>query len=225
MLIVSHLGLVLTHVVAAPSGPWPTQEGPDNAPPPILVETAHDQLALPYLGWLKLTHNYHFPTNRVGQPEARLEVRLLDEDGQAFRTLSLPDPKAPARVRQRQALLASWLTEDQPVAPRQGERIPAPSQKVPTVSVWEPVPNENRLLHLGRVPENELPRDRPVFRPSVWSLVLVRSLARHLCRSHGAQHAEITRRSREAIPPRVLFAPEAPPEMEDLQSVYGRLPR
>src|SRR5262249_17355408 len=151
------------------SGPWPMGEGPDMAPPPIMVETAQQQLALPYLSWLKLTHNYHFPSNRVGLPEAFLEVNLLDEEGEVLQNLRFPDPKAPTSVRRRQALATRWLIEDQPVAPRQGERIPAPGSKVPEVSIWEQVPGETRRLSLEKVPENEIPRDRPVFRPSAWS--------------------------------------------------------
>jgi hypothetical protein len=75
------------------------------------------------------------------------------------------------------------------------------------------------------VPENEVPKDRPVFRPSEWSLLVVRSLTRHLCALHGAAAAEAVRHSREALPPRILFERELLPQMEDLQSNYGRLPR
>jgi hypothetical protein len=225
LLIAFHLGSVLIHVVAAPSGPWPSMEGPDMAPPPQVSIQPDQEVAAPYLSRIKMTHNYHFPSNRAGMPGAFLEVQLKDKEGEVFKTVRFPDPQASAAVRRRQALATRWLTEDAPVTPRQGERIPAPNAKVPEVPIWSPVPEEQRKLTLTWVPENETPRDRPVFRPTEWSMLMVRSLARCLCRQYGAESAEVVRRSREAIPPRILFEQEAPPPMEDLESNFGRLPR
>jgi hypothetical protein len=224
--IVVHLAALVVHAAAAPSGPWPGMEGADMAPPPAFLQGADQSMALPYLARIKMTHNYHFPSNRTGLPEAFLEVRLLDAKGEALQTVHFPDPQAPPRVRQRQALAARWLIEDRPLERSSwGERIPAPNQKVPEVPVWAPVPEQERKLQLAWVPEHEVPKDRPVFRPSDWSLVVVRSVARHLCKVHGAASAEVVRHSREAIPPRILFERELPPQMEELQSAFGRLPR
>jgi hypothetical protein len=226
LLIVFHFAAVAVHVAAAPSGPWPGPEGPDLAPPPHLARIADEHIALPWLRTIKLTHNHHFASNRPGAPEAALEVRLLDGQGEVFRTVRFPHPQAPAWVRQRQALAARWLTEDRPVErPAWGERIPAPNQKAPEVPIWTGAGETPRKLDLTWLPEHELPRDRPVFRPSEWSLIVVRSLARHECRLHGAASARLVRLSREAIPPRILFERETPPEMGDLESHYGRLPR
>jgi hypothetical protein len=225
LLIAYHLGCVLLNVLAAPSGPWPAMEGADMAMPPALVGNLHTEVALPYLRLVKLTHNYHFNSNRVGQPEAFLEVELQDEEGEVIKTVRFPDPKAPSSVRQRQAALAHYVTEDQPIQPSMIEKIPAPNRKIPEIPIWEGVPGDQRKLTLARIPENEVPRDRPVFRPSEWSLIVVRSLGRYLCREHGASRAEIVRKSKEPIPPRILQERQDPPETEELSSSYGRLPR
>jgi hypothetical protein len=220
-----HLGAVVVHVVAAPSGPWPAQEGADLAPPPHLAAFVDEPLVQPYLRQIKMTHNYHFPSNRTGGPAAFLEVRLKDKEGEVFKTLRFPEEQASGSVRQRQVLLTRWLTDDQPVQPQRAERIPAPGQKIPEIPIWSPVEDSPRKLTLSWIPENEVPRDRPVFRPSEWSLLVVRSMMRHLCRTHKADSADVVRRSREPIPPRVLFENEVPAPMEDLQSDYGRLPK
>jgi hypothetical protein len=103
------------------------------------------------------------------------------------------------------------------------EKIPAPNREVPKVPIWEGEEGNERKLTLTWVPENEIPRNRPVFRPSEWSLIVVKSLGRYLAREHGAARAEVVRKSREPIPPRVLQEREAPPPQEDLVSSYGRL--
>jgi hypothetical protein len=232
LLIVFHLGSLLVHGLAAPSGPWPSREGPDFAAPPQLALLVDEPIAQRYLPRIKLTHNYHFPSNRPGTPGAFLEVRLKDKEGEVVKTVRFPDPKASWSVRQRQALATRWLTDDQMAIPPQGERIPAPGEKIPEVPVWTPASDEggeqSRKLNLSWMPENELPRpprDQPLARPTDWSLLVVRSLARHLCRVHGANSAEVVRRSRDPLPPRILFEREAPPPMEDLESNYGRLSR
>lgn len=225
LLISYHLLSVGLNVLAAPSGPWPAMEGSDMAMPPQLPAYVHAQVALPYLQMVKLTHNYHFRTNRTGQPEAYLEVKLKDQDGELMKTLRFPDPEAGRAIRSWQEALARWATDDQPIQPSMIEKIPAPNQKIPEIPIWENSVDDMRRLTLTFIPENEVPRDRPVFRPSQWSLIVVRSLGRYLCRVHGASSCEVFRRSREPIPPRILQERESPPENEDLVSAYGRLPR
>jgi hypothetical protein len=192
--------------------------------PPPAAALPHESLALPYLQGVGLTHNYHFPTNRVGSPDAYLEVRLEDADGKPLKTVRFPDPDAPPLVRQRQHQMIRWLVEDQPVAPPRGERIYPPGQLPPRVPFWDLV--DARRLVLMEVPEPEVPRNRMVFRPTPWSLVVIRSIARHECRVHGAAHARVTRYSREVTSPEALVNPQAiPAAIEELVSDYGRMPR
>lgn len=222
--LVYHLSAVLLNALAAPSGPWPAMEGADMAMPPQGIALAHDRATLPYLRAIKQTHNFHFRSNRVGNPDAYLEFRLQEKDGSFGKTLRFPDPKAPYPIRQRQAALTRWVTDDQPVQPPE-EKVAAPGTKVPEITIWEPVQNERRL-NFAKIPAHEVRdymRNGPLFRPSPWSLVVLRSMTRHLCKAYDADAAEVVRYSREPIPPTVLNERETPPEMEVLQSNYGRL--
>ena len=223
--IAFHLVAVAALALAAPSGPWPTAFGTSTATGPQFARAVSDVTTPYYLGPLKLTHNYHFAGNRPAAPSVYVEARLKDAEGRTLRTLRLPDEGANLWVRHRQALLAQWLTDDQPVQPKLGEAIPAPNQAAPTVSIWDGA-GPGRPLALRAVPEHLVPRDRPVFRPSDWSLLLARSYARHLCREHGAASAELVRHTREAILPAVLFLPEPPADaLDELISNFGELPR
>jgi hypothetical protein len=177
-------------------------------------------LAENYLNPLRLTHNYHYASNRPGMPAAALEVRLRDESGRVTRTLHFPDPKASFWVRQRQAILAQNLADDQPVQRRGSEAIPALHQKAPVVDVWDIRPDHS--LALLEVPEHLLPRDRAVFRPSEWSRILARSYARHLCEEYGAASAEIIRHTRESALPPMMDMDEPPAEvLQNLVSSFG----
>jgi hypothetical protein len=225
LLVVFHLGTVVVHAVAAPSGPWPGMEGSEPAPPPQFSVLADEYVAAPYLTRLKMTQNYHFPNNRPSVPGAVLEIRLQDKEGEVIKTIWFPDRDAYAAIRRRQALALRWFIDDRPIQPPQGEKIPAPGGKIPEVATWEDVEGEMRKITLTLVPEIEVKRNRPVVGPTEWSLVVLRSFVRHLCREHGADSAEVVRMSREPIPPRILFEREVPPLMDKLQSNYGRLSR
>lgn len=224
--IVFHLGAVSLAAVTARSGPWPTPEGPGMAVPPPAAAILHEAASLPYLQGIALPDSYHFPSSvRVATADAYLEVHLEDEAGKAMKTVRFPDPDAPPLVRRRQAQLIRWLVEDQPATPPRGtERIYPPGQIPPRVPVWDVV--GERRLALAEVPETELPRNRIVFRPTAWSLIVVRSIARHESRVHGAAYARVVRHSREAASPEWLMNPQGiPPAFEDLVSDYGRISR
>jgi hypothetical protein len=90
------------------------------------------------------------------------------------------------------------------------------------VTIWD----GEQPLRLRLVHEHLIPRNRPVYGPTEWSLVLVHSYARYLCRKHGAASAEVVRHSRESIPPSVFFAGNPPPmAFRDLLASYGDLSR
>jgi hypothetical protein len=219
-----HLAAVGCLALAAPSGPWPTAFGTSTATGPQFARAVSACTTPYYLAPLKLTHNYHFAGNRPTAPSIYVEAWLKDAEGRHIGTVRLPDERANFWVRHRQALLAQWLTDDQPVQPRMGEAIPAPNQAVPTVAIWGV--GADHALALRAVPEHLVPRERPVYRPSDWSLLLARSYARHLCRRHGAASAELVRHTREPILPAVLFLPEPPADaFDELVSNFGELPR
>jgi hypothetical protein len=218
-----HLLALGALVLAAPSGPWPTSFGTGTAMEPPFARAVSGLTTPYYLLPLKMAHTYHFPTDRPGVPAATFEVRLRDAQGKPLQTLPFPDPRANFWVRHRQGLLAQGLTDDQPVEPQGGETIPAPGRPVATVAIWDLA--EGGGLRLRSVPEHLVPRDRPVFRPSPWSLLLVRAYARHLCRAHGAASAEVIRISREPVAPTALFADAVPADFETLVSNFGEFAR
>jgi hypothetical protein len=218
-----HLTGIANHSLASTSGPWPTMEGPSMMAPPQFAMSI-DGLYQRYLEALKLTHTYHFATNRPGLPKATFEVRLKDAAGQVVATVKVPDEKANPWVRHRQGVLAQWLGDDQPLPPPLTEVIAAPQQRAPTTLIWDAV--EQRRLVLKTVPEHLAPRDRPVMRPSEWSMLMARSYGRYLCRQHNAASAELVRTHRDPIPPAVLFLDNVQAGAFDpVTSEYGELPK
>lgn len=219
--ISGHLLAVLVNVLSTTSGPWPSPFGSSPADPPMFASVLSRRV-MPYLGALKMTHTYHFSSNIPATPGIRLEARLKDDRGQLLMTIRVPDEQANLRVRHRQALLARGLGDDAPVAPPQGEAVAAPGQQLQTVPVWDGGPD--RILRIRELPEHLLPRDRPLMRPNEWALLLSRSYARYLCRTHGAASAEIVRIHQDPIYPTVLFLGEPPTgALEPYQSIFGEL--
>jgi hypothetical protein len=224
LLIAGHLLAVAASALAATSGPWPMPDGINPATPPPFAQAVHQFTTPHYLRRLNLAHNFHFASNRAPVPGVACEVRLKDDQGQTISTVRIPDPRANPWVRHRQELLVQQLAPDDPVQPPPGEVLSAPGHKPVTTTIWEMAPG--RGLVLKTVPEHLVPRDRPVFGPSEWSLVLTRSYARYLCRTHGAASAEFVRQTREPVHPALLFMPEPPPgALDTLVAHYGDLPR
>ncbi len=221
--IFGHLLAIVVMVLAAPSGPWASPFGMSMALAPQFAQSAYNVATPAYLRWIKMTHNYHFPSNRPGAPGVYFEVRLKDESGKVLETLKFPDTQANAFVRHREVLLARQLADDSPMPPRQGELVPSPGAKARKIAIWQMAgPGK---LQLNAVPEHAVPRDQPVFRPSDWSMLLARSYVRYLCRSHGAAKAELIRHSKDPVPPIVLYLGDVPPgASEELVSNYGELP-
>jgi hypothetical protein len=222
VVIAGHLFAVLVVALAAPSGLWWTPMGPDMASPPAFAQKVYEVTTPYYLKPLKMTHNYHFPSNRPGLPDISFEVRLKDEAGKTMATLTFPDQNANFWVRHSQALLARGLGDDQPVPPQMGEVVAAPGKSIPKLAVWELI-GQSRDMTLEYKDQNLIPRNQMVNRPSDWSLVLVRSYARYLCRTHGAARAEILRHHKDAIPPGVLAMPNPPPDnaFDEVVSNFG----
>jgi hypothetical protein len=221
--IFAHLVAIAVMVLAAPSGPWASPFGMSMALAPQFAQSGYDVATPAYLRWIKMTHNYHFPSNRPGAPGVYLEVKLKDSSGKIIETLKFPDNKANAFVRHRQLLLARQLADDTPLPPRQGEVVAAPGRAIHKTEFWD-MPEAGKL-HLKALPDILVPRDRPVFRPSDWSMVLVKSYTRYLCRSHGAAKAEVIRHTKDPVPPIVLYLGDIPAgAFDELVSNYGDLP-
>jgi hypothetical protein len=233
-----HLFAVVSGALAAPSGPWPSMQGPNMSTPPQFAYTLNSftldkvidlslfkHISIPnYLSAVKMTHNYHFPSNRPALPGAYLEVRLKNEKGEEIKRLKLPDPDANAAVRYHQEQVVRGLADDQFFMPSQTERIAGPGKQV-LVEVWENDPRNQRSLHLAKKAEHLIPKEG-VFRPSEWSKILAGACARYLCAEYGAASAEIIRHHQEAIPPAVLFMDNIPASnFDELISNFGEYSR
>jgi hypothetical protein len=215
-----HLGLVGINALAAPSGPWPRQEGPPEFAGPPAFAQAVVQVAEPYyLSPLKLNMNYHFESNRTELPAAYIVAHLKDAQGNVFRTIRLPDPDANPWVRHRQERLAWYLTND-------GQPLILQAPNVPPEMFEVFVEKGNHHWQFMSISENDLPRGRPIPRPSQFSFLFANAYARHLCREQEAARVEIVRHTKKAIPPTVAFREPAPPTdffAEDSHS-FGDLP-
>lgn len=219
--IIVHLSALAVLVVAAESGPWPTPFNVASpAPEPEFIKGFGEFASRAYLRPVHLTANYHFPSNRPELPHVYFEVRLKDKDGKPItdargnpKVFKFPEENANFWVRQRQSLLAQGLGEDQPVQLAQSVQIPSPLK-----TVWYAA-NMRGERKLEQKEERELQKMRSeqgimMFpRPSGWSLMLAKSYARHMCRTHGAAKVEIVRHSREPILPAILLPTPPPAEM------------
>ncbi len=224
---VAHLSAVAMLALAAPSGPWPFENGLSFSPGPQFATAAAVNVVYPYyLTPLRMTHNYRFQTNNVAVTEIYLEVRLKDEFGNVTHKLKFPDDKANYWVRHRQKLLAQALGEDQPAQDAPTDYISQAGnvvKRMPTKEIWEEI---NGVLHLKRV--ESVPRDRSYFRPSPTAKVLAESYMRYLCNEHKAASAELVRFSKQAVMPIMLFVNEdemrrrLPPVLESHFGEYRR---
>lgn len=216
-----HLLVIIAQVISAPSGEWYTPMGPSMAEPPQFVKPITEAAVPAYLEPLRLTHNYHFATNRTSRPGVYFEVHLKNKDGQRIKTLRFPDEKVNPWVRHRQELLAQGLAEDEPVPPPQGEIIGRVE-----FTIWDLPDQGSQDLRLKKVPQHLVPRDRPVMMPSPWSLTLAKSYARYLCRTEHAAAAEIVRHTRDPWQPGYLLIPrEAIPPNDTLVCNFGEQTR
>ena len=101
--------------LAAPSGPWfvPKIGAPSEAEGPQFAKAVTVNFGYPgYLEPLRMTHNYHFSSNRLQAPVAYFEVNLKNELGVVVQSLKFPDDKARFVIRHRQDVLARALAND-----------------------------------------------------------------------------------------------------------------
>lgn len=210
-----------TLVLAAPSGPWPTDFGSSTALAPFFAGKLNEFFSNVYWSPLRMTHNYHYLSNRPLLPSIFFDVNLKDKEGRTIKSLRFPSKEDLPWIRFRHQLLANGLGDDMPVPPPRGTVIPAPGQQMPRTRIWDPEEGSN-VMKVRVIEEHLVPRDRPVYRPNEWALLLAKSYARHLCSQYGAYKAEVIRHSRDQVSPVVLLAPQLPPgTFNELVSSFG----
>jgi hypothetical protein len=220
-----HLLAIFIGALDAPSGPWPTPMGPQRFDPPAFAFQIAEHLTLPYAQLIKIAGAYRFESNRLETPDVQVEARVRDAAGRVIAQQRLPEASASAQVRYRQQMLVYWLQFDRPLPPPQSVLLAPTGGKVPQARWWEP--DGERRMRLIQDDANAVPRNRPVMEPTPSAFKLASAYARHLCRRHGGDRAEIVRLYREPIPPTVLFQ-EQPPSVDELrgfQATYGDLPK
>lgn len=246
--ILYHFVGIIIPILDIPSGPWASQGGERFGDPPHFAHSASN-LAILQEDYFRIACSFHFDSNRpASTPGVEFEVRLKDADGKALKTLRFPDPSANTWVRHRQEVLARALAPDLPVPPQEGEVLAPPGGKVPTLAIWllqnenidkpsmppPPPSSEEGVLRLESVPLHLIPRNRDVWRPSDWALILVRSYSRYLCRTYGAASAEVVRLTRSSVSPAVLFGNQVAPNepnnpysmvFEDLIATFAEVPQ
>jgi hypothetical protein len=221
-LILLHFLAIGTLVLAASNGPWPTRFGESTGSGPFFAEKMNGLFSV-YLQPLRLTHNYHYPSDHPLISAVYFEAQLKNANGVVFKTVRVPDNSANFWLRHRQSLLALGLGQDIPYQAPRSEAIPAPGKKATEVTYWE---GEANSLKLVQKEEHLVPKDRPVFRPSEWSLLLGRSYQRYLSRHYDAAAVELIRHSKEPVLPAFMFGQGAPPgTFDEMLSSFGEYNR
>jgi hypothetical protein len=235
--ILFHLAAIIISYLDVPSGPWTKPPLPNERPEPEFAHAATGLTAL-HADYLRLAHSYlQFVRNRPADniPGITFDAILRDTDGKEIKTLHFPDPDANSWVRHRQEILASGLAMDVEIDPPGSDVVPA-SGDHPKVAIWaregeqfpapepSPTPPFKKVpLVLKQVEPYLVPRYRGRVRvPSELSVTLANSYARYLCRTYGADSAEIIRHTRPPVSYGVLLG-NGVPDFDELQASFGRM--
>ena len=163
MVVGLHFLAVVMLVLAAQSGPWTTRFGDSTAEGPLFAAKINNVMTPAYLQPLRMTHNYHFLSNRLTLSEVFFEARLKDDKGNVT-TLTFPEEGANSWMRQRENLLALGLGDDVPVQAPRGEVIPAPGRRCGR-SPSGTRPGRQHADHCGKCRNTSWPRTAPSFAP------------------------------------------------------------
>ncbi len=208
VVVVLHLGAIIFLVLAASSGPWLINFGPipsSDALGPPFATTVNQVTANYYLRPLQMTHNYHFLSNRAGEPGVRFEAKIRDEDGNVIETVEIPDQRANFWVWHRQKLLAQGIYQDQMVQRSGTEKIEAPDKKASfTKYYWNPSKDGGPMTLLARSSAGN-PPEEVQLRPTAWSLVLAKSYMRYLRDKYDAKSVDLYRHTRQGIRPELML--------------------
>jgi hypothetical protein len=209
-----HVTAVAFGALNAPSGPWGME--PQMSPPPQVVTTVTNVTTANYLKHLRMTHNYHFPSNRPARLEVEVQFRLKDADGNPLLkdadgkeiVLTLPEKDATGVAREMQTQLAQWLTGDEPVnLPQSGEPIMPEGKKPEKEQFWQMVKGQLEIQREDRHRLRDFLGDQMMLqKPSAWSQMMAESYARYLGRKYGAARVQVIRHHKMAVPPGIIFA-------------------
>jgi hypothetical protein len=212
IVVAFHLFAIVIWALAAQSGPWPAPPPFGSSPVvgPVFATRIAEVTTQYYLQPLQMMHNYHFLGNRPDPTQIVFEARLKDEQGRLMDTIRFPSPRDNPWLRQRHMLMAAQLGDDEPVQPPAAEQIAGPGHKARTEKIWDTVAPFKTTVK--DVEQHLIPKGVPVYKPREWALITARSYARALMQQHGAASVELTRESRPAIVPALLFLEQPPPD-------------
>jgi hypothetical protein len=202
---VLHLSLIGVFALSASSGPWPVPApfggGESMVDGPVFAARITADFTIPYyLMPLRMTHNYHFQTNRPAPIAVYFEAHLKDEAGKVT-VLKFPDEKAVWWVRHRQEVLAQNLAQDRRRPPVGTQPVALPGE-LPKFEVWEPVGPLKR--ELKTVTDLDLDPKQPYDQPNSWTKAVSQSYARYLMREHNAVSVELVRCTRPSVNPTLM---------------------
>lgn len=227
-----HLVAIGLMALEAQSGPWP-------APPPMGIshqlgpqfarvlfnagseDTQQRSGFRPFHLYLRGLQMTNLVSNEQQPNAVYLSVELRDHAGKTFKTVKLPDDRANLWVRHRQSILVRGLSEDQPLPPPSTEKIPAVGAERTMIEFWEMT--EPGVLRISKKPQNQVPANMPVHRPSEAAKILTETYLRHLCREYDAASAELVRHHRmKPMVARWILPGDPPPdEMMEIKSYFG----
>lgn len=221
LFVLGHFIIIGARVLNVQSGPWPTPYGESTALPPQFATSITVPAFNSYLVPLHMTHDYHFMTNEVSEPEAKLEVRLFDSAGKLKETVHLPGETSNPWLAYRYRLLSLAVLRDNPVQRNFNESV-NPKDKVGNVEIWGQ-PDAKGISRLTRVSEQEIPQTG-ASQPRPFTKVVVQSYISYLCKEHGASSGELIRRSKQAVQPSLLLLQEIPRlPFDELAVSFGKM--
>ncbi len=221
-----HLLAVGLWALSAQSGPWflpRFNRAAESMGPQFATVVSSDFTRPYYLTPLRMTHNYHFESNKLQRPGVYFEVHLKDISGGVVKTLRFPDDKASFAIRHRQEVLARGLANDLPPLERGTQEIAAPGAEARKVEIWED--DKQGAFRIKLVDKGEA-QERQAFRPNKWSKMLAQSYMRYLCRENKAASAELVRFTQQQAIPSYLIWPTIPAtEFTVTQNHFGEYRR
>jgi hypothetical protein len=221
-----HLLAVGLWALSAQSGPWflpRFNRAAESLGPQFATVVSSDFTRPYYLEPLRMTHNYHFESNKVQKPGIYFEVQLKNAEGLVIKTLRFPDEKASFAIRHRQEVLAKGLASDLPPLERGTQAIAPPNAEAKKMEIWEG--DKEGVFRIKLVDKSEA-QEKQAWRPNPWSKMLAHSYMNYLCREHKAASAALVRFTQQQPIPSYLIWPTIPAtEFNVTQNQFGEYRR